>query len=164
MNSIVRVLIVIILCLLSFFSLCFSVSAATYTPYQGITDSSSQANILYDYYRNLDDFDYNDEFLIMRSGQYAYYLFYADSLDSNTVNYISYTGAQGSQNYSIDIGVDNNFNFVLNDYTTVGNIPGTGAYAEHYSSFHSFIIQVLSFVGLIVFIFYVFRSHKGEIS
>lgn len=138
-------------------------SAATYTPYSGITDSSSQANILYDYYRNLDDFDYNDQFLIMRTDQYSYYLFFADSLDSNTVNYISYTGGYGSSTYTIDIGIENNFSYILNNYTTVGNIPGTGAYAEHYSAFHSFVIQILSFVILVLLIFYIFRSHQGEI-
>lgn len=144
---------------------CISAGAATYTPYGGITDSSSQSNILYDYYRNLDTFDYNDEFLIMRSGQYEYYLFYSDSLADTVVNYISYTsGGQYNSTYVINLGVDSNFRYNLNEYTVVGNIPGTGAYAEHYSSYHQFLIQIASFVFLVFFIFSIFRSHFKELT
>lgn len=142
---------------------CISAGAATYTPYSSITDSSSQANILYDYYRNLDTFDYNDEFLIMRSGQYDYYLFFSDSLSDKTVNYISYTsGGQYNNTYVINLGVDSNFRYSLNENTVVGNIPGTGAYAEHYSSYHQFLIQVAAFVFLVMFAFSLFRSHFKE--
>lgn len=144
---------------------CISAGAATYTPYGGITDSSSQANILYDYYRNLDTFDYNDEFLIMRSGQYEYYLFYSDSLSDTVVNYISYTsGGQYNSTYVINLGVDSNFKYNLNEYTVVGNIPGTGAYAEHYSAYHQFLIQIVAFVFVLFFIFSIFRSHFKELT
>lgn len=145
---------------------CISAGAATYTPYGGITDSSSQANILYDYYRNLDTFDYNDEFLIMRSGQYEYYLFFSDSLSDPTVNYISYTatGTQYNSTYVLNVGVDSNFKYNLNEYTVVGNISGTGAYAEHYSSYHQYLIQIAATVFLVFFIFSIFRSHFKELT
>lgn len=141
-------------------------SAATFTPYSGLTDSSSQASLLYGYYRNLDTFSYDNEFIIMRSGQYDYYLFYGD-LSSGTVDYISYRGTTQSGYgtvYQIEYGVESNFNYVLNEYSVVGNIPGTVAYSNHYSSFIDFTIQIASFTLLILFIFYVFRSHFKEMS
>lgn len=143
-----------------------TVVAATYTPYQGLTDSSSQASLLYGYYRNLDTFSYDDEFIIMRSGQYDYYLFYGD-LSSDSVFYISYRGnTQSGYNtvYEISMGLEDNFSYVLNEYSVVGNIPGTIAYSEHYSSFTDFTIQIVAFSLLILFIFYVFRSHIKELN
>ena len=44
------------LAVLLLISVTVSVSAATYTPYSGLTDTSSQASLLYGYYKNLDDF------------------------------------------------------------------------------------------------------------
>lgn len=70
-KTIFCVILLLILCIGSV----ITASAATYTPYQGLTDTSSQASLLYGYYRNLDNFSYDDEFIIMRSGQYEYYLF-----------------------------------------------------------------------------------------
>lgn len=158
-KSILTVLFAIVGVISSF----ISAAAATYTPYQGITDSSSQANILYDYYRNLDSFDYNDEFLIMRSDQYAYYLFFADSLDSGKVNYICYSSSSNyNSQYELTIGIDNNFKYNLNDYTVVGNIAGTGAYAEHYSAYNQYLLVVAAFVFLVMFVFSIFRSHFKE--
>ena len=157
-----RILIVFLVVCGVMFS-CISAGAATYTPYGGITDSSSQSNILYDYYRNLDTFDYNDEFLIMRSGQYEYYLFYSDSLSDTVVNYISYTsGGQYNSTYVINLGVDSNFKYNLNEYTVVGNIPGTGAYAEHFSVYNQYLLVVAAFVFLVMFVFSIFRSHFKE--
>ena len=143
-----------------------TVAAATFTPYQGLTDSSSQASLLYGYYRNLDTFSYDDEFIIMRCGQYDYYLFYGD-LSSDSVLYISYRGSNQTGYgtvYELEMGVENNFRYVLNQYSVVGNIPGTIAYSEHYSSFTDFTIQIAAFSLLILFIFYVFRSHIKELN
>lgn len=140
------------------------VSAATYTPYQGLTDSSSQASLLYGYYRNLDTFSYDNEFIIMRSGQYDYYLFYGD-LSSGTVDYISYRGTTQSGYgtvYQIEYGVESNFNYVLNEYSVVGNIPGTVGYSNYYNGFSDFTIQIAAFTLLILFIFFIFRSHIKE--
>lgn len=160
-------ILIVFLVIICFLFSCISAGAATYTPYGGITDSSSQANILYDYYRNLDSFDYNDEFLIMRSGQYDYFLFFADSLSDAAVNYISYTQEGSSSynsNYVLRIGIDSDFSYSLNDYTVVGNISGTGAYAEHYSAYNQFLLQIAAFVFLVFFIFSIFRSHFKEFS
>lgn len=141
-------------------------SAATYTPYQGLTDSSSQASLLYGYYRNLDNFSYDDEFIIMRSGQYDYYLFFGD-LSSDKVNFISYTANTSSgynQIYEINFGIESNFNYVLNNYSVVGNVPGTVAYSEHNSNFTAFTIQIASYSSLILLIFFVFRNHFKELN
>lgn len=146
---------------------CISAAAATYTPYQGLTDSSSQASLLYGYYRNLDSFSYDNEFIIMRSGQYEYYLFYAEDLSSDTVNYISYTGSTSSGYntvWSVSVGVENNFSYVLNEYSVVGNIPGTVSYSDHYSGFVDLTIQIAAYAFLLFFIFFIFRSHVKELS
>ncbi|MBO5395383.1 MAG: hypothetical protein J6A97_00715 [Clostridia bacterium] len=153
---------VLLFCIGSVITCC----AATFTPYQGITNSSSQVSLLYGYYRNLDTFSYDDEFIIMRSGQYDYYLFYGD-LSSDSVFYISYLGnTQSGYNtvYEISMGLEDNFSYVLNEYSVVGNIPGSIAYSEHYSSFTDFTIQIAAFSLLIIFIFYVFRSHIKELN
>ena len=100
----------------------------------------------------------------MRNGQYSYILFYAESLSSSEVNYIRYYSDGNYQStYEFEVGTDSSFSYQLNSYTTVGNIPGTGAMNEHYTAFHSFLVQVLAFISLILFIFYVFRSHAGEL-
>lgn len=138
-------------------------SAATYTPYQGISDTSSQASLLYGYYRNLDTFSYDDEFIIMRSGQYEYYLFYADDLSSSTVNYISYIGTTNNYNttYEISFGIENNFQYILNNYSVVGNVPGTVSISEHFSSYNSFLINQAVYVIIMFLVFYIFRNSFG---
>lgn len=144
-----------------------SSSAASYVPYSGLTDTSSQASLLYGYYKNLDDFSYDDEFIIMRSDQNAYYLFYADSLSSSQVNYISYIGTSSSgynTTYTISMGVENNFSFVINEYSVVGNIPGTVSYSDHDFSFNSYLIQIAAYALLILFMFFVFRSSIKELT
>ena len=161
-KSIFCVFLLLILCIGS----AITASAATYIPYQGLTDTSSQASLLYGYYRNLDNFSYDDEFIIMRSGQYEYYLFFGD-LSSDKVNYISYTANSSSgynQTYEINIGIESNFHFVLNNYSVVGNIPGTVAYSDHNSSFTDFTIQIAAYCSLILFIFFVFRNHFKELN
>ena len=144
----------------------FISSASTFVPYSSLTDTSSQASLLFNYYRNLDTFSYDDDFLIMRSGQYEYYLFYGD-LTSDTVNYISYIG-QTSSGYNtiwtIDIGVESNFSYVLNEYSVVGNIPGTAAYSDFYDSYNDFIVQVCIILICIFFIFYIFRPTYKELT
>ena len=148
-------------------SVTVSVSAATYTPYSGLTDTSSQASLLYGYYKNLDDFSYDNEFIIMRSDQNSYYLFYASDLSSSTVNYISYIGSSSSgynTTYTINMGTENNFRFVLNEYSVVGNIPGTVSYSDFESSFESFLIQIACYAFLLLFIFYIFRSYIKELT
>lgn len=142
-------------------------SAASYVPYSGLTDTSSQASLLYGYYKNLDDFSYDDEFIIMRTDQNSYYLFYAESLSSSIVNYISYIGTSSSgynTTYTINMGVERNFNFVLNEYSVVGNIPGTVAYSDHVSLLNSYLIQIAAYALLIVFMFFVFRSSIKELT
>lgn len=146
---------------------CISAAAASFIPYQGLTDSSSQASLLYGYYRNLDSFSYDNEFIIMRSGQYEYYLFYAEDLSSDSVNYISYTGTTSSGYntvWSVSVGVENNFSYVLNEYSVVGNIPGTVSYSDHYSGFIDLTIQIAAYAFLLFFIFFIFRSHVKELS
>lgn len=146
---------------------CLSASAATYTPYSGLTDTSSQASLLYGYYRNLEDFSYDNEFIIMRSDQNSYYLFYAPDLSAHSVNYISYIGSSSSgynTTYQINMGTESNFNFVLNEFSVVGNIPGTVAYSDYNSSFNSFLIQIAAYALLIIFIFFVFRSSIKELT
>lgn len=146
---------------------CIASFAASFIPYQGLTDSSSQASLLYGYYRNLDSFSYDNEFIIMRSGQYEYYLFYAEDLSSDTVNYISYTGSTSSGYntvWSVSVGVENNFSYLLNEYSVVGNIPGTVSYSDYYSGFFDFTIQIAAYAFLLFFIFFIFRSHVKELS
>lgn len=162
-KSIFCVFLLLILCI----GAAITASAATYTPYQGLTDTSSQASLLYGYYRNLDTFSYDDEFIIMRSGQYDYYLFYSDDLSDSIVNYISYRGSNQSGYgtvYDVSMGVENNFRYVLNEYSVVGNVPGTVAYSNHYSSFTDFTIQIAAYSFLILFIFFVFRNHFKELN
>lgn len=140
--------------------------AATYTPYAGLTDSSSQATLLYGLYRNLETFSFDDEFIIMRSDQYSYYLFYAEDLSSSSVNYISYIGTNSNYNtvYEISFGIENNFSYVLNNYSVVGNIPGTVQLSSHIASFDAFNLQLLLCTLIMFFLFYIFRSHFKELN
>lgn len=161
--AVFSVFLVLLLCIGS----AITASAATFTPYAGVTDSTSQVNLLYDYYCNLDTFSFDNEFIIMRSDQYSYYLFYAEDLSSDTVNYISYIGTSSSGYgtvYSIEVGLISNFSYVLNEYSVVGNIPGTAALTEHNDLFNSFVIQIAAYAFLLIFIFSVFRSHFKELS
>lgn len=149
------------------FSLSLTSFAASYIPYSGLTDSSSQASLLYGLYSNLDTFDFNDEFIILRSDQNAYYLFYADDLSSRSVNYISYIGTSSSGYntvYEINFGVENNFSYVLNNYSVVGNIPGSVAMAQYDSSYDNYILRIGFYSFLSLFIFYIFRSHFKELT
>lgn len=141
-------------------------SAASFTPYAGVTESSSQVLLLYGYYANQADFSYSDEFLIMRSDQYAYYLFYGSDLSSGNVNYISYVGSSSSGynvTYVLDSGSMSDVSFNLNDYSTVGNVVGSAALTEHVSSYQSHLLFVLLSSFLLLFIFNIFRSHFREL-
>lgn len=141
-------------------------SAATFMPYSGLTDTSSQVSLLYGYYRNLDTFSFDDEFIIMRSGQYEYYLFYSYDLSNSTVNYISYIGTSSNYNtvYEISVGVENNFSYILNNYSVVGNVPGTVSLSDHYNSNNSFLSVQAVYIILIFFLFYIFRSNFRELN
>lgn len=143
-------------------------SAASFTPYAGVTESSSQVQLLYGYYVNQADFSYTDEFLLMRSGQYAYYLFYGSDLSSGNVKYISYIGTSSSSasynvSYTISSGSMSGVSFNLNDYSTVGNVVGSAALTEHMFSYQLHLLFVLLSSFLLLFIFNIFRSHFREL-
>lgn len=112
--------------LLSVLIFSFALSAgAVYTPYAGVTDNSSPVKILIDYYINSDDFKSSKDFLVMRTIQTDYYLFYGD-LDTTSVNYIRYYYQYNSQSdYKIETGELTDFTYQLNGYTVVGTLPGT---------------------------------------
>ncbi len=152
----------ILLSLILIFSFPLISSAASYSPYGGVTDTSSQVNILYDAYLNSEDFSFDDDFLIMRDAQSSYYLFYGD-LSSSAVSYIRYYTSGTNNQYLLSYGTDSNFSYSLNSYTVVGTVPGSLALTDHYSNMQQGSVRTILFVFVIVFVFFVFRSKFKEL-
>lgn len=141
----------------SFFSLLifsFALSAgAVYTPYSGVTDNSSAVKVLTDYYINSDDFNSADDFIVMRTSQTEYILFYGD-LNTTSVNYIRYSYLSNSQyDYKIDTGKLTDFTYSLNGYTVVGTVNGTlqsSSYVQSNFNRNSFVVLIIIAVFTLV--------------
>lgn len=146
--------ILIYLCVFSVLILSFALSVgAVYTPYGGVTDTSSAVKILTDYYINSDDYKSGDDFIVMRTSQYEYILFYGD-LDTTSVSYIRYSYLYNQQSdYKIDTGKLTDFTYQLNGYTVVGTVNGTlqsSSYVQSNFNRNAFVVLIIIAVFTLV--------------
>lgn len=128
-------------------------AGAVYTPYGGVTDTSSAVKVLTDYYINSDDYKSGDDFIVMRTSQTEYILFYGD-LDTTSVNYIRYSYLSNQYNdYKIDTGKLTDFTYQLNGYTVVGTLNGTlqsSSYVQSNFNRNAFLVLVIIAVFTLV--------------
>lgn len=132
----------------------FPVSAfgLSVTPYSSTDDSNSYVNLLTDLYINQGDYSPKKDFVIIRTGQYAYTLYYSEDFENST-NYIQVQNYSGQQ--SISFGSVSSLSIVNpNDYNFVGNISGSSA--SKLESDYSFQYIIVA-VALIVAVLLVFR-------
>lgn len=142
------------LCVFSVLIFSFALCAgAVYTPYAGVTDTTSPVKVLTDYYINSDDFKSSEDFMVMRTSQTEYYLFYGD-LNTTSVKYLRYYYQyQQQSDYKIEAGELTDFTYQLNGYTVVGTIPGTlqsASFTTSNNSRNSFVLLCIITVFTII--------------
>lgn len=146
--------ILIFLCVFSVLILSLVLSVgAVYVPYSGVTDSSSAVKVLTDYYINSSDYKSGDDFIVMRTSQTEYILFYGD-LDTTSVSYIRYSYLSNQQyDYKIDTGKLTDFTYKLNGYTVVGTVNGTlqsSSYVQSNFNRNAFVVLIIIAVFTLV--------------
>lgn len=142
------------LCVFSVLIFSFSLCAgAVYTPYSGVTDNSSPVKVLTDYYINMDGYKSGDDFIVMRTSQTDFYLFYGD-LKTTSVKYLRYFYQYNSQSdYKIEKGELTDFTYQLNGYTVVGTVDGTlqsSSYVQSNFNRNCFVVIILIAVFVVV--------------
>lgn len=98
-------------------------------PYGSLTTTSSQVPILYGYYVNSEYYNPFYDYVIIRTGEYEYTLYYGRNLEIGTsdANYIQYyrTGSTSNYIYKFRTGHVNDFSVSTDTYTSVGTIKNT---------------------------------------
>lgn len=152
----------------SFLVLCliivFSFSSFAVTPYGGVTENTSQVVILLGVLYNDPSFDFFQDFLVLRVGEYDYYCYF--NIDGSSAHYYRYYATSSGYNstWNLTSGYTSDFSFDQNGYTVVGNISSSLSPASYRSLFYQSILQYcVPFIALI-FGFFVFRIRKGGVS
>lgn len=139
-------------------TLAFPVFAANYTAYSSVSSSDSVTKNLIGIYRNSPDFDPFNQYVVCRTGQYEYYVFYAKNL-AEDYKYYRYHGTvnQGYVNYYYDSGEGNNLRINTAGYKVVGNVEDSIA-SEQFETFKfQFVLIPLAILLLVLLIFKTFK-------
>lgn len=151
--------IVIIFCCIVF-ALSFVFISYADTIYGSVSHNTSQVQILYNYVRNLDEFDPLANYVIARTGEYQYTMYYNIDMDSLKCDYVRYyRGSNYDSNWLFSSG--SNYDFNLNgDYALVGNLPGTISYSDNNTNIYQNVVIISVLFISILFLFFIFRVHK----
>lgn len=129
--------------------------------YGSLTDSSSQTSILVGAMLNDPDFDLFGDFIVARSGDQEYKIYF--NINGNTCKYYRYynTGTTYNSHYTLVSGTMNNFTLSNSEnYTLVGNNPGNISSSVYRTYLYQTILKYCIPFILILLAFYVFRIHK----
>ena len=86
-----------LVCFSLFLGVLFSASAASYSLYSSCSPSESAVVNLIGVWRNQTNYNPFDEYLVCRTGQYEYFLFYGSDLNSD-YSYIRYFASSSGYN------------------------------------------------------------------
>lgn len=143
---------------------CFPVSAASFSAYGSVTNSTSQVQTLIGYYLNSDQKKFQQDFIVIRTGEYQYDLFCGESL-SGTVHDFRLT--RQSTNYNaewifseLDIS---NFSYSLGNYTAVGNVEHSIKSSEYQSQRMQIMTEIFLIILIILFAIRIFRFGGAKI-
>lgn len=134
------------------------VSAASFSAYGSVNNSTSQVQTLIGYYLNSDQRKWDQEFIVIRTGEYQYDLFCGSSL-SGTVHDFRLT--RNSSNYysewifsESDV---NNFSYSLGNYTAVGNVEHSIKSSDYQSQRMAVMCEIFLIIIIIFFALRLFR-------
>lgn len=156
-------LIIIFVTFFLFISLCFYSYAENVNLYGSVTDTTSQVNILMGFLPNEENFKIGMKYIVARTSEYQYRLYYASDLSVNPIYYIDYSRYNiGNYSYEwrVTRGTTTQPIITTNNYTYVSNTPG-GIYKAPESYFKDNIIVWLLPVITICIIFFTFKPAKG---
>lgn len=133
-------------------------------PYSSITNNSTQVQILYGVYANSPEFNPMNDFVIVRTGEYEYTLYYGIDLKSGTksAKYIQYyRSGNSSVNYIYKIrkGISNNFSLNTETYLSVGTIENTIQLIDYETTRLTLTTFICVLCITIVTIFNIIRGH-----
>lgn len=139
----------------------FSVTAlsASVSVYAGVSDSDQIVKNLIGIYQNDNSYDPFNEYVVLRSGQYEYYVFFGKDL-SDDYRYYRYYGTQNGYNtvWQIDTGTGNNLRIDSHGYLYVGNTQGAINSEKETSNKYLYVIMSVAILIAIVVIFKTFRQ------
>ena len=151
-------------CLIFIFS--FSSYAASFSAYGSVSNSTSYVQTLVGYYMNSDEYKFTNDFIVIRTGQYQYDLFFGKEL-SGTVKYYRLSAQTSGYNteWIFSSGSVSNFSYSLGNYTAVGNVSGSITSSD-YRSQRFYLLGEIFLVLIIILIalrLFRFGGHKIEL-
>lgn len=151
---------------LIFLSFSLNAFAQSFSAYGSVTNSTSQVQTLTGYFLNSDQHKWEQDFIIIRTGEYQYDLFCGSSL-SGTVHDFRLT--RQSSNYNSEWIFSehdiSNFSYSLGNYTAVGNVAGSIKSSEYQSQRMETMCEIFLIIIIILLAIRIFRfgGHKIEL-
>lgn len=150
----------IILSIILIFVFSVSAHAETISLYASVDDSSGSVNMLGDLMRNDPEYDPFNEYVICRTGERDYRLYFGKDLDEFSICYIYQTSAYNVPATLSRRSVNDGLNINKNGYWYVGNIDGSLASQSIDTYKTNYVLVVLLIVITLFVIFKVFRRHQ----
>lgn len=138
------------------------VKADNVSLYGSLDDSNNIANLLGDVMRNDPAYDPYNEYVIVRSGEREYRLYFGEDLSKSSVKYTyipSYMANPASLSRS---NVNNSLDIISNGYTYVGNINGSLASSSVDNYKTNYVLSVCAILIVIFVIFKIFRRERSS--
>lgn len=154
----IRLLVVITMSLLFI----VPVKADSVSLYASVDDSNNTVNLLGDIMRNDPAYDPYNEYVIVRSGEREYRLYFGEDLSKSSVRYTyipSYMANPASLSRS---NVNTNLDIISNGYTYVGNINGSLASSSVDNYKTNYVLSVCAIILVIFVIFKIFRRERSS--
>lgn len=154
----ISTLVAMLVCLPMFFAI--DAYADTVVPYGSVDDSNSVVNLLTDVMRSDTQYDPYNEYLIVRTGEREYSLYFGKKLSEGAVRYV-YVQQYAQQPSSLTRSVVNSVSLTSNGYVCVGTSQGQArsSLAEDYKT--KSVLIVASVTVLVVVLFGRFRKSEG---
>lgn len=126
-----------------------------------VDDSNNTVNMLGDLMRNDPAYDPYNEFVIMRSGEREYRLYFGRDLEESSIKYVyvpSYMQTPASLIRSISAS---GLNITANGNTYVGNVPGSLASSTVDNYKTNYVLTICCIVIVVFVVFKLFRRQRS---